>query len=101
MRDQSERLRYRRWVEAIYRCIHASLGGDPEQGGSGRSFGEGRFTHDMTGKLGGVTFIVDLPKHPLHPSRRVGPFRWRDSQPGNVCEEVLASYRALLAKYSP
>ena len=93
--SNTERDDYLAWTAAVYAGLQSSLGGDAAQGGSDRTFGDGRFGHEMSGELGDVTFIVSRPSDLLRRSRTVGPFEWRAISAERVVEALLAVFREL------
>jgi hypothetical protein len=71
---------YQAWLDRIYAELRVALGGEPDQTGSSRRYGNGLFGHGMaakpSGDMGNVVFQVTRRDDPLHRMTTVGPSEW-------------------------
>lgn len=99
MQRDFDRQQYLAWIEAVYQLLHARFGGDAEQGGGERFYGELRVGHHMQSQLGDVQFQVSIASDLLRRVRRVGPIEWRAISPANAAEEIFTAYDRLKSEH--
>ena len=85
---------YLAFVEAVFKVLHSQLGGDPNQQGPDRRYGEGEFTCHALNNKGDMQFRVSMPKALVRPTPRYVTIEWRSLKPlpEKAAEQVLAEY---------
>jgi len=92
-----ERQDYLAFVEDVFRILQSQLGGDPNQEGPDRRYGEGGFTYHAKNNDGDMQFIVSLPNALIRPKPRYVTIEWRAFKPDpqKAAERVLDAYEEM------